>query len=291
MSLSSAFSLSDKTITFANNLDFKTQLLSLEDVFNSSLDLKEVNLENAHSLFLTDFGIEKTLSRKVFYQIPTLWTYKENNFCKLDHWVQTKEVTHPLRPQIHENQLLYKRYSKTLGKTLSFRVIDIEKDLDLFTEWHNKPRVNNFWELAKPKEELREYLIKGLQDPHQFPVIYEIDGVPVGYFEIYWVKEDRLGPYYESESYDRGFHLLVGNDDYLGFKNTDAMLKAMCHFLFLDDIRTRRIMAEPRHDNQAILKYIETFKAWRKVKEFDFPHKRAALLECSREKFFAGEYL
>ncbi len=291
MSLSNAFSLSDKTITFANNLDFKTQLLSLEEVFNSSLDLKEVNLENAHSLFLTDFGIEKTLSRKVFYQIPALWTYKENNFCKLDHWVQTKEVTHPLRPQIHENQLLYKRYSKTLGKTLSFRVIDIEKDLDLFTEWHNKPRVNNFWELAKPKEELREYLIKGLQDPHQFPVIYEIDGVPVGYFEIYWVKEDRLGPYYESESYDRGFHLLVGNDDYLGFKNTDAMLKAMCHFLFLDDIRTRRIMAEPRHDNQAILKYIETFKAWRKVKEFDFPHKRAALLECSREKFFAGEYL
>ncbi len=291
MNLENAFSLSDKTITFSENTDFNTQLLCLEKLFSSSSDLKDLHLVNAHPNFAKDFGITSNLPRNVFFQIPTLWAQKKDNFSKLDYWTQSKEVTHPLRPVIQQNQLLYKRYSPVLNKTLSFRVLDIEKDLDLFTEWHNKPRVDVFWELAKPKDELKNYLLKSFQDPHQFPVIYEIDGVPVGYFEIYWVKEDRLGPYYDSESYDRGFHLLVGNDDYLGFKNTDAMLKAICHYLFLDDIRTRRIMAEPRHDNLAILKYIETFKAWRKVKEFDFPHKRAALLECSREKFFAGDYL
>ena len=34
-----------------------------------------------------------------------------------------------------------------------------------------------------------------------------------------------------------------------------------------------------------------TLDAWKKIKEFDFPHKRAALVECSRERFFQGEYL
>jgi hypothetical protein len=118
-----------------------------------------------------------------------------------------------------------------------------------------------------------------------------IDGDEVAYFEFYWVKEDRLGPYYDSEAFDRGFHFLVGNKKYLGNKTTDSLIKAVLHFFYIDDPRTRKVMAEPRHDNQKVLKYAEASIGWTKLKEFDFPHKRAALLENRREVFFGGNVL
>ena len=161
---------------------------------------------------------------------------------------------------------------------------------ELDTGWQNKPRVANFWEIAQSESELRAYLERGLSDPHTIPAIVEMDGRSVGYFEFYWVREDRLGPIYDCSDYDRGFHFLIGEDDCLGFKNTDAVLKSTSHFIFLDDVRTQIIAAEPRADNAAVLKYVETFKCWRKVREFDFPHKRAALLEARRDLFMREGY-
>ena len=145
--------------------------------------------------------------------------------------------------------------------------------------------------MAESKEKILAYIEKSLKDPHALPTIAECDGVPFGYFELYWTREDRLAPYYESEVWDRGFHFLVGEKSFLGFSNTDAILKSLTHFIYLEDRRTRKIMAEPRSDNQKVLRYLETFVAWKKLYEFDFPHKRSALLECTRERFFTGDFI
>lgn len=231
------------------------------------------------------------MGRRDFFQIPLLW----HSHAKYQNipatMIKTGEVSHPLRPPFHAGEVLYKRYIPQLQKTIRFRVVDAEKDLDTFHDWHNQDRVAEFWELKKPKAELLDYLKKGLEDSHQMPMFVEFDREPVGYFEMYWTKEDRLGPYYEPDNYDRGFHFLIGNQNHLGFDKTDAILKSVCHFLFLDEERTQRIMAEPRSDNKRVLRYLEGFHAWRKVKEFDFPHKHAALLECDRQKFFEENYL
>ena len=286
-----SFLFQDDVLTFPQQAPWLSQLAVLEGLFSFDLQKKAIAVKNLHPFLREKLQSEDMVLRQQFYQLPFLWHHNANLEIKPEAWTTTQNVPHPVRPKVLEGQVLYKRVCPRLNKTLSFRVASIEKDLDVFTDWQNQSRVNHFWDLAKPKEELREYLIKGLKDPHQFPVIFEVDNQPVGYFEFYWVKEDRLGPYYDSEAYDRSFHLLVGNSDFLGFKNTDAMLKSASHCLFLDEPRTRKIMAEPRHDNVAILKYIETFVAWIKLKEFDFPHKRSALLECRRERFFLGDYL
>lgn len=231
---------------------------------------------------------EITLKREVFSQLAGIWTSRANLMTTPTEWTKSKEVLHPKRALTAPGTILYARLSPLIGKTISFRAIEIEKDLELFFEWHHKARVLKFWELALAKDELRRYLENGQKDAHQIPAIVEIDGRPVGYYEFYWVKEDRLGPIYDSKHFDRGFHFLIGEDDCLGFKNTDAILKATCHYIFLDEARTEIIAAEPRSDNVAILKYVETFYSWRKVKEFDFPHKRAALLECRRDLYFSA---
>ncbi|WP_413293415.1 GNAT family N-acetyltransferase [Bdellovibrio sp. HCB185ZH] len=254
-------------------------LIAMEHLFAHKPELKTISVNQIAT------------HRADFYQNPALWCTYGTQILTPEQWMYSGDVRHPVRPQPRPGDLLYSRYVPAVGKTISFRVVDVERDLKTFHFWHNQPYVNEFWELAKPEAELKEYLEKGLVDLHSIPTFVEFDGVPVGYFEMYWTLEDRLGPYYESEAFDRGFHLLIGNMEYLGFKNTDAILKSASHYLFLEEPRTRKIMAEPRSDNQRIIRYVETFPAWRKVKEFDFPHKRAALLECRREKFFLGNFL
>ena len=224
----------------------------------------------------------ESITRSELFQNPALWHHTAA--------YSSSPVEFPARAPAHQGYV-YRRYIPHLGKTISFRLTNPEKDLETFHEWHNQPRVSFFWELNKPKEELKEYMEKGLKDPHQIPMIVEIDNDLVGYYEMYWVKEDRLGPYYESENYDRGFHFLIGSKKYLGFSITDSIIKSGLHLLFLDDQRTKRIMAEPRSDNQKVLKYAEASIGWTKLKEFDFPHKRAALLENRREVFFGGNAL
>ncbi|KYG61073.1 aerobactin siderophore biosynthesis protein iucB [Bdellovibrio bacteriovorus] len=283
-----------KIVSLETSISLTGALATLEALFGLDPACQKISLSSAHPE-LKNLLASKTdsleVSRTDFFQLRPLWVHNGLENVGPERWTETKEVQHPVRSRIQEGQVLYQRTIPGIDKVLRFRVADIEKDLDIFHEWHNQPRVLKFWELDKPKEELRDYLKKGLQDPHQFPVILEFDETPIGYFEMYWTKEDRLGPYYDSEAFDRGFHFLIGNIEVLGFKNTDAILKAVCHYLFLEEPRTRKIMAEPRSDNTNVLKYLETFKAWRKVKEFDFPHKRAALLECKRELFFGNNYL
>lgn len=259
-------------------------LIQLEFLLGHKAEIREVELENAEIKSLGNKFL-----RSEFFQLPAIWHHLNTYKIKPEKWTETNGREHPVRPLPHQG-CVYRRFIPQLGKTLSFRLIKVT-DLDTFHDWHNQPRVSFFWELNKPKDELKAYIEKGLTDPHQIPMIVEIDNEPVGYFEMYWVREDRLGPFYESDAFDRGFHFLIGNKKFLGHLITDSIIKSCLHFLFLDDPRTRRVMAEPRHDNQKVLKYAEESIGWRKVKIFDFPHKRAWLLENSREHFFGRNAL
>lgn len=223
-------------------------------------------------------NMESVFRRDEFYQVPGLW---RAGVTKYDY---------PQRPPLQEG-VRYRRYVPQLGATLSFRTLDIAKDLEIFHEWHHQPRVYDLWELNKPKEELKAYLEKGLKDPHQIPMIFEVNGQSTGYFEFYWAAEDRIAPYYEFDLYDRGLHFLIGDPKFLGLGRTDAALRSALHFLYLDDPRTKRVVAEPRSDNQRVLKYVQIVPGWQFIKEFDFPHKRAALLMNHRHEFFVKDTL
>ena len=272
---------------------------AVEYLLGHNIHLTTVKISNAIKEYSSDLLLQKyflvdgdllSFTRGEFFQLGGSWYKERDQKLSPEKYTETNGRVHPVRVDV-QSGVLYSRYVPQIQKTLSFRMIDIQTDLDIFHEWHNQPRVANFWEMAQPKAELQAFIEKNLKDPHALPMIAECDGVPVGYFELYWTREDRLAPYYESESWDRGFHFLIGATEFLGFNNTDAMLRSLTHFLFLDDRRTRKIMAEPRSDNTKVLKYVETFTAWRKLYEFDFPHKRSALLECTRERMFGGVYL
>ncbi|AWN40304.1 GNAT family N-acetyltransferase [Methylobacterium durans] len=226
------------------------------------------------------------VERSGFYQLPLLWLRPETRAAhpQIRSAFGPEDRLPPLRPP-QPNGVMYRRWLPHLGTTLSFRAIDRRVDLVLFHQWMNQPRVSYYWELARSETELDRYLADQEADPHLFGVIGSFNDVPVGYFEFYWAKEDRLGPYYDAEDHDRGWHGLIGNPDHLGRPKTLAWFKAVTHYLFLDEPRTRRIMGEPRASHRKMLSYCAD-AAYETIKEFDFPHKRAALVCCERERFF-----
>ncbi len=227
------------------------------------------------------------LQQAVDYQNPEPW-YRGNNAGKHPlTWVESETgLRHPRRAYLPNGEL-YRRHIPSLGMDFSLRRLHPELDLERLTKWMNDPRIAAFWEQDWPREKQAEYIEKTLTDPHKQPVIGCFDDLPFGYFEIYWALEDRLGPYYDADPFDRGLHLLVGETEYLGAKYFRAWINSICHFMFLDDSRTRRLVGEPRADNTALLKYLADSYGWKKIKEFDFPHKHAALLVCERDDFFA----
>jgi len=244
-----------------------------------------VDATTGHRLFPTareeDGRRYRLCPRAGFFQIPDLWLRSQ----PASLFPELPAEGHPLRPPQPEG-LVYARRDPAIGMAISFEAIAIERDLDLFHRWMNDGRVAFFWELARSKEDLRAYLERLQADPHAFGLIGAFDDEKAGYFEVYWGAEDRLGTHYDAHPFDRGWHGLIGNARFLGRARTAAWLRALTHLLFLDDVRTAKVVGEPNAAHRKLLRYADEL-AYRKVKEFDFPHKRAALMHCDRADFFA----
>ena len=126
-----------------------------------------------------------------------------------------------------------------------------ESDLEILHRWMNNPRVNSAWGLGGATLTQERFLQKQMTDRHLFPCYGCWDGVPFGYFEIYWLKEDRLsrslpGPV---DNWDRGIRALVGEDDCTGSHRMQVWLSALVHHCWLADSRTQSVVSEPRADN------------------------------------------
>ena len=261
--------------------------LNATQVIAEQLNQTEVNSITAHlPAQITALATPNTVTvaRKALLEHAPLWLRKAQQLADMPRITAENGCTHPQRPA-KPTGVLYERYFYHLQRTITIRVIDNERDLACFSEWHNVPETHDIWELAGTKSEHQAYLQAMHDANYKFSVIGEYDGVPFGYFELYWAAEDRLGPYYEHQDYDRGVHILVGNLNYRGGRYFEAWAKAVLQFIYQDDPRTNNVMGEPRADNHRVIA-VTGKVGMEKQFEFDFPHKRAALLQCKRARYF-----
>ncbi|WP_447890968.1 GNAT family N-acetyltransferase [Pseudomonas hormoni] len=222
--------------------------------------------------------------RTLFWQLPQPWLCTSQTNSYPQQMVISDGKRHPLRP-VKPRGEVYRRFDARLGAWISLRTADIDLDLARFNRWQNSARVASFWQEEGSLEQHREYLGKLEADPHTVTLIGCFDDQPFAYFEAYWAKEDRIAPFYEAGDYDRGIHMLVGEENHRGPHKVASWLSALTHYLFLDDPRTQRVVAEPRADNAKMIGYMQG-QRFHCEKEFDFPHKRAALMVLGREWFF-----
>lgn len=220
--------------------------------------------------------------RGVFWQRSAPWVLAQPVYP--ERLVMSEGRRHPRRPPKSSGEV-YRRFDARLEAWFSLRTLDIEADLERFNRWQNSPRVLAFWQEGGSLDHHRAYLQRLADDPHTLTLVGCFDDEPFAYFEAYWAKEDRIAPFYAVDDYDRGIHMLVGEEHHRGPHKVAAWLAGLTHYLFLDDPRTRRVVAEPRADNARMIAHMQGLGFYRE-KEFDFPHKRAALMAIGRERFF-----
>jgi len=265
-------------------------LALFESIFSFDPQLDSISLANAAFSNLADLGIvypgagqSSRIYAGLFWQYP-LWLNRKPKYPSPLSYVETQEQKHPRRP-MKPKGLVYQRYITWLQATLSFRAFEPDRDFDRFHRWMNDPFVAEIWDEAGDETKHRAYLDALSADPHMISLIASIDEKPFAYFEVYFAKENRLAPFYDALDYDRGWHVLVGEPDFRGKSYVTAWLPSIAHYMFLDDPRTQRIVGEPRADHVRQIKNLRHC-GYEKVKEFDFPHKRAALVMLTRERFF-----
>ncbi|MDH0864413.1 GNAT family N-acetyltransferase [Mitsuaria sp. GD03876] len=237
---------------------------------------------------LRDAGVEGApgavrATRELLWQLPRLWKPAVPPVMPLQYAL-SQGKRHPLRPPKPEG-LVYQRFIPWLGKTFSFRMADAATDLERLNRWMNEPAVAKVWDEAGDLDKHRAYLAGLAADPHIYPMIASLDGEPFGYFEVYWTKENRVAPFYDADDHDRGWHVLIGEPSFRGKGIATAWLTSISHYLFLDDPRTDRAVGEPRADHAQQIRNLDR-SGYAKVKEFDFPHKRAMLVLLLRERYF-----
>ncbi|MFT4002265.1 MAG: GNAT family N-acetyltransferase [Rhizobium sp.] len=203
--------------------------------------------------------------------------------------ILTNGALHPQRPPKPAGRV-YSRFIPWLNTQLGFHVADIEADLAHFHRWMNDPRVAAIWEDGGDLSYHRDFIAGRLADPRTLPLIGTFGGVPFGYFELYWAKEDRIGPHYDADGYDRGWHVAIGEDDFRGKAFVSAWLPSLMHYMFLADPRTRRIVGEPIHHHAQQIRNLDR-SGFAKVKHIQFPHKKALLVMLLRERFFMDRLL
>ncbi|KUM43961.1 GNAT family N-acetyltransferase [Pseudomonas sp. EpS/L25] len=242
------------------------------------------DLANRSGLVLRRTDGALVTERTAFWQLPTPWLRQPATTPWPQTWAWSGAIRHLRRPPKPEGEV-YRRFDTRLGSWISLRTLDLTVDLPSFHRWQNSPRVAAFWQEEGSLEQHRAYLQRLAEDPHVQTLIGCFDDEPFAYFEAYWAKEDRIGPYYGVGDHDRGLHMLVGEEGHRGAHKVACWLPAVAHWLFLDEPRTQRLVCEPRADNERMIAHLQRQGFYRQ-KDFDFPHKRAALMLLERERFF-----
>ena len=250
----------------------------------------EVNALQFESGFHAAFMVHREnqtawLERDMLWQLPGDWLRQGNPLPYPVTMIMDESGRRHPRRRCKPVGEVYRRFDTGIQAWVSLRTLDIEQDLHRFMRWQNSERVAAFWEQSGTLDEHRAYLERQAKEPRVLNLIGCIDDEPFAYFEAYWAKEDRIAPYYDAQDFDRGIHMLVGEDHHRGPHKVKAWLNALCHYLFLDDCRTARIVSEPRSDNDKMIQHLQA-RRFAKPKEFDFPHKRAALMVLHRDAFF-----
>lgn len=174
-------------------------------------------------------------------------------------------------------------YDREVNQTISFVKAALERDIVILHKWHQEPHVIPFWNLNIPFEKYRSHLKGFLSDPHQTLFLGLLNGVPMSYWEAYWVQGDVVESCYDPHPEDRGIHLLIGEPDYLGKGYALPLLRAMVHFQFLHQ-STDKVIAEPDIRNKKMIHIFEQC-GFEKIKPIELPDKTGMLMFCQREQF------
>jgi RimJ/RimL family protein N-acetyltransferase len=179
----------------------------------------------------------------------------------------------------------FRTHDQQIDRTVSFRRVALDRDLGRLHAWLGTAHVKPYWQLDLPLPTFRDRLAEKLADDHLTPYVGRLDGVPMSYWECYRAAEDDLAAHYDAHPADRGVHLLVGPEEFLGRGYAKPLLRGAVAMQFRDPA-TRRVVAEPDARNERVHRVFEGCGFERRDEfHFEAVEKDAVLYVCDRDRF------
>lgn len=163
----------------------------------------------------------------------------------------------------------------TLDPPFDIRVAQLE-DVDMVTEWMNRPHLAQAWEYDWPARRWRQHLGAQLDGTYSLPLLGSIRGIPRAYLELYWGAKDLISRYYDAEPYDLGLHAAVADLSLVNRGLGAMLLPRIVASVFSAEPRCRRIMFDPDHRNTAARRLCE-YAGCRFLGEYETTNRRMAL--------------
>ncbi|OBK60224.1 siderophore biosynthesis protein [Mycobacterium colombiense] len=162
-----------------------------------------------------------------------------------------------------------------LDPPFGMRVAQLE-DVDMVTEWMNRPHLAQAWEYDWPAPRWRQHLSAQLDGTYSLPLLGSMGGIPRAYLELYWGAKDLISHYYDAEPYDLGLHAAIADLNLVNRGLGPMLLPRIVASVFSTEPRCRRIMFDPDHRNTTARRLCE-YAGCKFLGEYDTTNRRMAL--------------
>lgn len=163
----------------------------------------------------------------------------------------------------------------TLDPPFDIRVAQLE-DVDMVTEWMNRPHLAQAWEYDWPAPRWRQHLSAQLDGTYSLPLLGSIRGRDCAYLELYWGAKDLISRHYDAEPYDLGLHAAIADLKLVNRGLGPMLLPRIVASVFSAEPRCRRVMFDPDHRNTTARRLCE-YVGCKFLGEHDTTNRRMAL--------------
>ena len=158
-------------------------------------------------------------------------------------------------------------------------------DLPLLHEWLNRPHVAEWWKGATSFESVAQTHGADLDSNVIWQHIAHLDGVPVGYVQLYRVMgADADWWQDETDPGARGVDQYLANEAQLGRGLGSEMVRQFLARTFTQDVSVTKIQTDPSPENGRAIRAYEK-AGFRKVREVMTPDGPALLMVVTRAEF------
>jgi hypothetical protein len=188
-----------------------------------------------------------------------------------------------IKPEPGLPEELYYFYEKELNSGVSFRSLDLAKDLDMIHDWVNQSYSRKFWQLNGSKDLVYDTYKMVLENPRAHSFIGLVNKKPVCQIDVYGVAGEELGLHTVAGDYDCGLHLLMLPTRELQKGWSYYALKNFQQFYFTFS-QHEILYDEPDQENVHANK-LAMDSGFRFIKTIALSNKTANLYSISREQF------
>ncbi len=174
-----------------------------------------------------------------------------------------------------QHQILSTKYCPEINGTISFRTLNLQKDLELIHQWVNMDYSKDYWQMNGQFSQLYSVYQCMAYNAYAHSFVGMLNGNLICQFDVYSVFADELREHIACESHDCGFHLLMAPNRKPLPGLTKAIVTSFLNYYFSFE-KAKRMYAEPDMLN---LKSIALLKkcGFEKVKCVEMSYKKAVV--------------